>query len=235
MPDHERDSKGFMGSTQRRQFRVVVAVMIFWLFVCFGTVELLLYAYSSDLKFVNTVFVAGAAIGQVLLAGIAYWNLPALERESRASHATEKARFLISLANQWFHEDLIQARCSLHQQALYPSETQDIPERISAYIITISQNPDAIAIRQFSQIISLLEFMEALACLYFENYVTLQSIQAFFGGSVERYFYYLKGYIVFRRSNGSPPGLTFDSDKSLYRHYENLVMLLKEENQKPSS
>ena len=158
-----------VASVPQRQFMTVVIIMIIWLFICFGTVEILLYFFSSDLKYVTTVFVAGAAIGQVLLAGIAYWKLPALERENHAAHATEKARFLLSLADQWFKDDLIQARCLLHQQALYSSQAQAIPEKISDYIITVSKNPDAVAIRQFSQIISLLEFMEALACLYFQK------------------------------------------------------------------
>lgn len=228
---HNRFSQGM----PRHQFLTVVLIMIVWLIICFGTIELLLYMLSTDMNYVNTVFVAGSAIGQVLLAGIAYWKLPALERENQAAHATEKARFLLSLAEQWIQDDLVQARCLLHQQALYSSNTDEIPQKISDYIITVSKNPDAVAIRQFSQIISLLEFMEALGCLYFQNYITLSSIQAFFGGSVERYFYYLRGYINFRREHGSPPGLMFKSDASLYRHYENLVLLLKSQYEAVSS
>lgn len=184
------------------------------------------HVYDGDLQSQSIVFASLSAISNVILALVAYWQLPAMEQTAKAAQRTTMANFLLSLTEKWMHEDMIQARCILHHHALKANNKEHIPEIISAYVIDISQDSSYENIRHFAQIISLLEFMETLSGLYIEGQVSLDMLQKLFGGSIERYYHYLQGYIEFRRHHGSPSGITFDSDASLYGNYEELVRKL---------
>ncbi|MBX9977401.1 MAG: hypothetical protein K2X98_04055 [Alphaproteobacteria bacterium] len=189
-------------------------------------VVLLSHVYDKDLQGQSVIFAALSAISNALLALVAYWQLPAMEQTAKASQRTTMANFLLLLTEKWMHEDMIQARCILHHHALKAKNKNHIPEIISAYVIEMSQDTTHENIRHFAQIISLLEFMEILSGLYVEGQVSLDMLQKLFGGSIERYYHYLQRYIEFRRSNGSPSGITFSSDASLYGNYEQLVKKL---------
>lgn len=188
-----------------------------------GGVYLIWYHDKGTMDVQMVLFTALSGVANMLVVVVAYWQLPAMDETNRAAHETTRGTFLLMLTEKWMHEDLIQARCLLHQQALKATIKDHIPDIISAYVTELSQNSDPTAVRQFSNILSLLEFMEILAGLHKDKHIELPVMQRLFGGSIERYFYYLQGYIAFRRKNGSPPGVTFKSDKSLYKNYENLV------------
>ncbi len=179
--------------------------------------------FNGDLHFQSVIFTALSALSNTVLALVAYWQLPALEKTNKASQQTTKANFLLLLTEKWMHEDMIQARCLLHRQALCAKNKDQLQEIFSVYIVGLSQDPDKESIRDFARIISLLEFMETVSILCKEGHVTLEMLQQLFGGSLERYFYYLQGYILLRRQCGSPPGVTFKSDESLYRNYAQLI------------
>lgn len=185
--------------------------------------------FGYDLKEQSIVFMAFSAISNILMAFVAYWQLPAIEKVNRDAKHITQASFLLKLTEKWMHEDLIQARCLLHEHALKAKNKEHLQEVVSNYIIEISTKTDPETIRNFSRVISLLEFLETLAILAAQKHVTIDRLKQLFGGSLERYFYYLHPYINFRRAQGSPPGVSFFSDAFLYEKYENLAQALMDE------
>jgi hypothetical protein len=198
--------------------------------IFFASTLILIFIYREHEVFTlplqSVIFGALSSLSNAFLAFIAFWQLPQMEKTGRAGEVTARGQFLINLNEQWMQEDVVSARCYLHQLALThrgPKMSMDISREIQ----DISEDQGMKNIRQFSQIISLLEFMETLGTLYRNDHISLVVIEQLFGGSIERYYHYLKEYMQHRRKYGSPAGVTFDSDAMLYKGFEELVMDLQ--------
>ncbi len=199
----------------------LVTLSFFW--GCLLMINVFIEIHKGDFHLEMIIFTGISALANTALAFVAYWQLPAIEKTNKETQNTSMANFLLLMTEKWMHEDLIQARCQLHSQTLLATDKEHLQEVISDYIIDLSQKEDMESIRSFSRIISLLEFMETVSILCHEGHVKIDILQRLFGGSFERYFHYLHRYIDFRRTYGSPRGVTFKSDQFLYHNYETLV------------
>ncbi len=176
----------------------------------------------------TVIFTALSGLSNLFLAFVAFWQLPAIEKTNKASEKTTRGQFLMELYKEWMQEDVLAARCFLHSLALtYKNDPSKIAKRIGQSVLVLSEDKDAKHIRIFSQIVSLLEFLETLGTLYQHGHIELIEIEQLFGGSIERYYSYLSDYIHHRRILGSPSGVHFLSDQLLYARLDDLVLDLK--------
>lgn len=175
----------------------------------------------------SLVFTALSALATMFLSFIAFWQLPLIEKTGRAAEITTRGQFLISLNEQWMQQDVLGARCYLHNLAL-TYKGPKMADHMNKAIQILSEDKSPESIIKFAQVISLLEFMETLGTLYKHGHISLLVIEQLFGGSIERYYYYLSRYIEHRRRMGSPAGVHFYSDRFLYQGFDDLICDLKE-------
>lgn len=207
------------------------SILIIIIVACLITGTLgLIVAYHQHQAFhfplQTLVFTALSAIANMLLALIAFWQLPLIEKTGREAEITTRGQFLISLNEQWMQKDVFEARCYLHHLALQYKGPK-MSNHINKSIQLLSEEKSLDSIKKFAQIISLLEFMETLGTLYRHGHINIVVIEELFGGSLERYYYYLSKYIEHRRTLGSPSGVHFYSDRFLYQGFDFLIQDLR--------